>query len=90
MASNPQVSKRSDEKQNFSKISPLVTLSAGRRNLVGVCGFGQTDAKDVQEQDKPGPQVSASSAPTQKPIRNFEKVKIGKNAITFLFIKLSS
>ena len=40
--------------------------SAARRNLVGVCGFGETNSKDVQEQDKPDPQVSASSALTQK------------------------
>ena len=83
MSSNPQVSKRSAEKQNFSKISPLVTLSAGRRNLVGLCGFGQTDAKDVQEQDKPDPQVSASSAHTRKLVRKCRKSENRKKRHNF-------
>ena len=83
MASNPKVSKRTDEKQNFSKISPLVTLSAGRRNLVGVCGSGQTDAKDVQEQDKPDQPVSASSALILKLVRKCRKSENRKKRHNF-------
>ena len=90
MSSNPQISKRLDKKQNFCKISPLIVhWSAGRRNHGGDCGFGFTlmTSRNIINKVRKFPQHQP--LPKTSSV-NFEKVKIGKNALTFFFINRTS